>query len=281
MLFIKLHYFKLSDEFEGLSYLEVSELVLYDKKEYFHCIYKVMDSDNTGDKKVSKEANLAFFKDGYTIASREITDFDSLTPLFKGIQMQYEAISQLTQSFALRTHREGKPIQCEKGCEWCCYQPVYMTTQEAVLIYEFIQQVFDKQQNNEILLKARAKYKQTKHLTEQEKQKIKVACPFLNDGSCSIYSVRPMACRIYLSSDRNSCKQKFKSHGNEGIVPALFDFILKAGKYMNEGFVSFLKGKGRKMEELTIEEFMIKLFGQPNFYYDWLNKDSFADGDSK
>ncbi len=240
-----------------------------------------MNLKSQEDEKRNKEMNLSFYKDGYTIASKEITDFESLTPLFKGMQTQYSAISQLTQSFALRTYQEGNPIQCENGCSWCCYQPVYMTTQEAILIFEFIHQVFDVNQRDKIFSKAQAKYKLTKGLKEERKQKIKFACPFLMDGSCSIYSVRPMACRIYLSSDRASCKKKFDSPGDDTIIPALYDFVLKAGKYMNEGFVGFLKGKGRKMEELTIEEFIVRLFTDKQFIQNWLVADYWGESESK
>ncbi|WP_158027285.1 YkgJ family cysteine cluster protein [Labilibacter marinus] len=227
------------------------------------------------------ETNLTFYKDGYTIASREVTDFNSLTPLFKGMQSQYAAISQLTQSFAMRTHQQNKPIACHKGCAYCCYQPVYMTSQEALLIYEFILQAFDENQLKTLRSKTEKKLKKTKNLPEENKQKILHACPFLSDGSCSIYSVRPMACRIYLSASKDSCKKKYDNAGNKEIFPELFDFLLKAGKYMNEGFVGYLKGKGRKMEELTIEEFMVKLFKNPEFYKTWLTEDYFGEEETK
>jgi Fe-S-cluster containining protein len=236
-----------------------------------------MNSENNSQNKNDKAANLTFYKDGYTIASREVTDFKSLTPLFQGMQSQYMAISQLTQSFAMRTHQQNKPIACEKGCQWCCFQPVYMTTQEAILIHEFIKQSFNTSQINHIISNARSKFKKTKGLKEEQKQMVKHACPFLHEGSCSIYPVRPMACRIYLSSDKESCKRKYDNPGDKSIIPALFDFILKAGRYMNEGFVGYLKGKGRKMEEFTIEEFMIKLFDDPNFTQKWLTEDHFHD----
>ncbi len=73
-----------------------------------------MDNNNTDSEKEIKEANLSFYRDGYSIAAKEITGFDELTPLFKAMQNQYMAISKLTQSFAQRVHRENKPIKCEK-----------------------------------------------------------------------------------------------------------------------------------------------------------------------
>ena len=228
---------------------------------------------DSAQKKHEKENNLTFFKDGYTIASKEITDFNSLTPLFKAMQTQYTAISQLTQSFAMRTHQQNKPIACEKGCAWCCHQPVYMTTQEALLIFEYILQAFDREQQKTLRTNAEKKYKKTKGLPEEKKQNIIHACPFLANGACSIYPVRPMACRIYLSSDKQSCKNKYDNPGDKTVFPALFDFILKAGRYMNEGFVGFLKANKRKMEEFTIEEFTVRLFKNPDFYKKWLTEE--------
>ncbi|MCW3807965.1 YkgJ family cysteine cluster protein [Plebeiibacterium marinum] len=240
-----------------------------------------MGNTDKSEEKRNKEANLEFYKDGYTIASREVVDFDSLTPLFKGMQVQYTVMSQLTQTFAMRAHQEGKAIQCEKGCSWCCYQPVYMTTQEAVLIFEFLHQAMDEAQRKKVLNNAVSKYKKTKGLTEEQKQSVKAPCPFLNQGSCSVYPVRPMACRIYLSSDKQSCKNKYDAPGDSTMIPALYDFVLRAGRYMNEGFVGFLKGKGRKMEEYTIEEFVVKLFREKDFIQNWMVEDYFGESEGK
>ncbi|TLX72415.1 YkgJ family cysteine cluster protein [Labilibacter sediminis] len=236
-----------------------------------------MNNDKVDPGKKDKEMNLSFYKDGYSIASQNITDFKSLTPLFKGMQIQYTEIGKLIQSFAQRTHEQNKPIACSKGCKWCCFQPVYLTTQEAILINEFVLQSFDKAKLASLKSKAQKKLKKTKDLTEEGKQKIKHACPFLFENACSIYPVRPMACRIYLSSDVESCKRNYEATNKKDEFPALFDFILRAGRYMNEGFVGFLKGKGRKIEEKTMEEFTDMLLSNPDYFESWLKQDSFND----
>ncbi len=227
--------------------------------------------DDLGKVSRTSENNLRFYSDGYTIASSEITNFDSLTPLFKGIRKQYMAISDLTHSFTKRTHQQNQPIACVKGCSWCCFQPVYLTTQEALLLYEYILQSFDAQQIRDIKSKAEKKLKKTKNLSEEKKQHIIHACPFLLDDVCSVYPVRPMACRIYLSKNVDSCKKKFDTPGNKAVFPKLFDFPLQVGRYMNEGFAAFLKGKGKDVKELTIEEFMVELFKNPDYYKEWLS----------
>ncbi len=231
-----------------------------------------MTYDKKNSEKKDKEANISFYKDGYSIAANSITDFGSLTPLFKGMQEQYTAVSKLTQSFAQRVHREKRPIQCEKGCNWCCFQPVYITTQEAILIYEFMSQSLSPEIQRMIKTNVHSKFKKTKGLTEEKKQTIRHACPFLIEGNCSVYPVRPMACRIYLSSNVSSCKWKYDHPTEHEVIPALYDFMLRAGRYMNEGFVGYLKGNGRKMDEHTVEEFMTILFKDPGFAEKWLKE---------
>ncbi len=220
-----------------------------------------------------KEINLTFYKDGYTLASNHIVDFKTLTPLYIGMQAQYQAVSQLTQSFAQRTYEQNKPIACKKGCNWCCYQPVYLTTNEAYLIHEYMTQSFTESQINKLVSNARLKLKKTKGLEETEKQKISHACPFLYEGSCVVYPVRPMACRVYLSANETSCKNKYNKPGDESQIPELFDFILRAGRYMNEGFIGFIKGKNKTVEEYTIEEFIVKIFSEKDLKNQWLEVD--------
>lgn len=220
-----------------------------------------------------KELNLTFYKDGYTIASNNVTNFKSFTPLFTGMQLQYQTVSELTQIFAQKAHEEKTPIACKKGCKWCCYQPVYMTTNEALLIYAYMKQSMTEDQINKLVSNAKLKLKKTKDLEEKEKQKISHACPFLSEGACSIYPVRPMACRVYLSSDERSCKAKYDAPGDENKAAKLFGFISKAGRYMNEGFVGFIKGKEKTVEENTIEEFIVRIFSDQKLREAWLDKE--------
>ncbi|WP_282036658.1 YkgJ family cysteine cluster protein [Saccharicrinis aurantiacus] len=219
-----------------------------------------------------KEINLTFYKDGYNLAINNITNFKTLTPLFMGMQANYQAVSQLTQSFAQRAIEQETPIACKKGCKWCCYQPVYLTTNEALLIHEYMHQAFDESQRARLLTNAKQRLKKTKGLEEEKKQDISHACPFLIEGACSIYPVRPMSCRVYLSSDESSCKMKYDNPKDKSDFPKLFDFILRAGRYMNEGFVGFIKAKEKTVEEYTIEEFMVKIFSDEKLRNDWLEK---------
>lgn len=98
----------------------------------------------------------------------------------------------------------------------------------------------------------------------EDQLKIRVACPFLKDGSCKVYEARPMGCRIYLSSSARSCKQEFDQPGNQKSIPELYEFPLIAGRMLNEGFVAYQKQVGLQSSELPVEQGYSSLvtFGQ-------------------
>jgi len=44
------------------------------------------------------------------------------------------------------------------------------------------------------------------HLTHEQAETKHWTCPFLRDNSCSVYDLRPIACRSVFSSDASCCK---------------------------------------------------------------------------
>jgi hypothetical protein len=45
-----------------------------------------------------------------------------------------------------------------------------------------------------------------------------VPCALLVDGRCSVYSVRPLLCRGYLSTDREGCRAGFEGRTHSEII---------------------------------------------------------------
>lgn len=77
-------------------------------------------------------------------------------------------------------------VACSKGCSACCKMNVMISQIEANFI-EKETGVKPAQVTNGFL--------------HPQDKFIGVPCPFLEDGSCSIYDVRPFACRKHLSFD--------------------------------------------------------------------------------
>lgn len=195
-----------------------------------------------------------FFSDGYNLAQTAIRDGFTNNSLFAAIESLYQAIDGLNDSILSLAERQNITVACKNGCHWCCHQAVYANSYELHFLSEKIKMNFEKDELSALIDRTENKFAQTSQLTEKEILKFKSPCPLLKNGSCSSYSSRPMACRIYLSTKLESCLEFYNNPENEANFPALIDFPLRAGRMMNEGFRSALKEFGVETAEFRLEE---------------------------
>lgn len=80
-------------------------------------------------------------------------------------------------------------IACGKGCSACCHMNVMVSQLEVALIEKEVG--------------ARPAHLQDSKVHNLEKFN-GVPCPFLNDGACSIYDVRPFVCRKHMNFDSSA-----------------------------------------------------------------------------
>lgn len=86
--------------------------------------------------------------------------------------------------------QEKTLVSCSKGCHFCCRQNVHVYKAEALVIAEHCQE--HDIEMSKSYLKEQIRY------GWKELAKTEVGwCVFLKNGECSIYSVRPIACRNY------------------------------------------------------------------------------------
>jgi uncharacterized protein len=156
------------------------------------------------------------YKDEIVMIDREYSDThymkiiemnESITPNSK-ISIE-EALSKLEQLYNLYDEAVEplqKYISCKKGCNTCCNLAVDMTEIEAELIKKFVIENFTKEKIDIIernLSISRLYCPDTEVLNRTEGLKFKYfklkrPCDFLDEnGECSIYKVRPLACRKY------------------------------------------------------------------------------------
>jgi Fe-S-cluster containining protein len=96
------------------------------------------------------------------------------------LQALYQNFEELERAIPATISQQ---LQCRKGCAHCCHIGVDITELEAKVIYQYCQE-------NNITIPF--EQLQTRKRTE--------ACFFLGaDNSCTIYKVRPSACRKYFS----------------------------------------------------------------------------------
>lgn len=208
----------------------------------------------TSENKHFTDNDRIFYSDGYKLAQSAIQQGFTNDSLFSALKSLYEAIDGLNNSILALAQRQNIQVACHNGCHWCCHQAVYANSYELHFLSEQVKKNFTEKELSSLISLTEVKYAQTSVLTEMEILKFKSPCPLLKNGSCSIYSARPMACRIYLSTKIESCMEFYQHPENDENFPALIDFPLRAGRMMNEGFRAALKEFGIETAEFRLEE---------------------------
>ena len=192
----------------------------------------------------------AFYHDGYQLGLKAIKN-DNLT---SALSEMYESIDKLNDSLFEFASKQGQTIACHKGCEWCCHQPVFALDYELEYLNNYINTNFTPAQQEKIKTRAIKKQEKLNPLEGDALLNAKYACPLLQNGACIAYPARPMACRIYLSTNLKSCLKFYNEPEDKNSFPALLDFPMRAGRLLNEGFKAALKTKGTIAKEFRIEE---------------------------
>lgn len=209
--------------------------------------------------KNQKNIENAFYSDGYKLGMNVAVSENDQSVLYESVSEMYEMIDNFNESLSEFAKHQNQQIDCKKGCEWCCHQPVYALDYEMDYLIDFIKRNFDKPTQIEIKTRAENKNNKLSFLKETDLLNSKFPCPLLQNGACIAYRARPMACRIYLSLDVNSCVRFFKNPGKEDSIPALLNLPLRTGQMMNEGFKAALKTNGIITREFRIEEKLMEI----------------------
>ena len=208
----------------------------------------------TMENKHFSENDRIFYSDGYRLAQSAIEEGLTNETLFSAIESLYDAIDGLNDSIIALAERQNIKVACFKGCHWCCHQAVFANSYELHFLSEKIKKNFNPEDLTVVIAKTDAKYLATSNLSDDHILKYKAPCPLLQEGACSAYTARPMACRIYLSTKLQTCLEFYHHPENETNFPALIDLPLRAGQMMNEGFRAALKESGIETAEFRLEE---------------------------
>lgn len=217
-----------------------------------------------------------FIHDGLDMA-HSIPDNKNQDNFTESLLQFYNQLDLLTDSFITNCKNENLTVDCKMGCSWCCYQPVFSLTHEMLVIVNYIREKFDQERIDEILARAKKKSALTKSLSHEELLRFKHVCPLLQNGVCTIYPVRPLACRIYLSSDVETCKARYNDPEDKSLKAALYGFMMDAGKNMNYGFVNGLKEKNLISNESPLEWILEQFLEDRSAFDKWLSGDELHD----
>lgn len=121
-----------------------------------------------------------------------------------------------------KSARPGAPVErlaCKKGCAYCCHGIVAITAPEAFALAARL-----RKDGADAIVQFRERATAVAGKSASERLGAKLPCPLLrSDGACTVYAVRPLACRRVVSFELKPCLEEFEGQDGEIAVPAHYN----------------------------------------------------------
>lgn len=108
-------------------------------------------------------------------------------------------------------------VACGPGCPFCCHIRVTASAPEILLALDHILSARSADEIAALTRRVKNADAFTRGKTDDERAKMRLPCPLLKDGSCSIHPVRPLSCRAVASADKSACVAAYESHMQSGV----------------------------------------------------------------
>ena len=171
---------------------------------------------------------------------------------------------------AMDLRQESQPettdIVCRKGCSHCCKSLVTASAPELFYLADHIKRL-PGDRSVAVQDKIAQAAEKVTGLNAQQRIATQILCPLLaEDGSCSVYDLRPLSCRAFVSFDVDACvaeaagKEVGVPSGPNGQTQRLLLII---------AFKRALKEKGRDIASLEMISGLHKILTTPNLVDKW------------
>jgi len=160
-----------------------------------------------------------------------------------GVRHAFEN-SQQRHDARIASAPDVSTLACRAGCTWCCYFSVDARAAEIFSILDFVEHTFTSEEKERVYAEVRANRTALETLGESERMKRNIKCPFLNNGRCTIYAVRPQTCRNYHATNVAGCQQSYEDPGNLDIDPDFAPWVYQAGTAHVDAFSTALRDAG-------------------------------------
>lgn len=117
-----------------------------------------------------------------------------------------QAVDSFEGNVAIQCADES-PLACERGCAACCTLRVVATAPEVLAVARFLRRLEPAllARGIDLIAILRRAHQHTHALTQEQRVRLRQRCPFVAQGVCVIYPVRPLACRGHASHDAKAC----------------------------------------------------------------------------
>ncbi len=143
------------------------------------------------------------------------------------------SINELTDRSIRQVHAacdDGHRVACQSGCTYCCMIPVAASAPEVLAIATFVRERFNEERQAALDCRVEANISATEGMDMNQRDRVRLDCPFLEAGKCTVYEVRPIACRGYSSYSVEDCREDYEHPGTgvEGHANGLRELVFGA-----------------------------------------------------
>lgn len=183
----------------------------------------------------------------------------SVAPLMHWL---YDNMTKANKAFA-----SAVEIDCRKGCFHCCQMWVDASPPEILYLARNLpareRATAIARINNAIAISG--------HMDFEERGAFVSPCPMLLDGACSVYAVRPIACRSAASLDAEVCQRAYNLHSDEQIPLPLPYMLLGSGYRL--ALAGAIKKAGLRHQAVELNSGLRIAVHERNAEARWLSRD--------
>jgi Fe-S-cluster containining protein len=184
-------------------------------------------------------------------------DIDRLGPV-----AAYES-SRRRHDARLSAAPDAHTLACKNGCYWCCYFTVDVRAVEVFGILDFMERELSPTEQTRVRGEIAANSALLQGLSELDRMRRNVKCPFLSAGRCTIYEARPQTCRNYHATDVAGCRASYEHPENTEIDPEFAPLVYQAGGAHVDAFCSTLQLLGYDSHAYELSTALSAALAQP------------------
>ena len=144
-----------------------------------------------------------------------------------------QKINELTDRSISQVHaacQDGHRVACRSGCTYCCMVPVAVSAPEVLAVATFVRERFAEVKRAALDARIEANIAATAGMDMDQRDRVRLDCPFLEAGNCTVYEARPIACRGYSSYSVEDCREDYEYPGTgvEGHTNGLRELVYGA-----------------------------------------------------
>ena len=117
-----------------------------------------------------------------------------LERLYPGLSLLLDAYAIVDMGVREAVLAHGRETACCAGCFQCCFQPIPVSPLEALALHW--------QMRHRLKPEMRRLLERSLVSCQGRSKDVFLPCPFLWDGVCQVYALRPVACRQYMVFSR-------------------------------------------------------------------------------